>query len=110
MDSYLYVETNWPCVSPHGQGPCEGRLIAISSGNTYSVSCNKCNLGVTGFGSLPQFWITRLIEHGYLRQLKRRPVEKESLGNYLREKHWFDLTLQELVDSIIEKFEVFHRE
>ena len=107
---FLHVETSWPCVSPHGQGNCPGSLTVVSDGDSHSVACSKCNLGTVGQGPLPEFWITKLIEQGYLKQLRRLPAEKKALSQVLRSCEWFQLSLQELVDEIWSKFEIFHRE
>jgi len=107
--AFLHVETSWPCISPFGQKPCEGTLVVIGDGDSYSVACNKCNLGNTGKGPLPEFWINKLIQQGYLRQLRRMPVEKKAMRDFLAE-HNEKRTLQEITDDMFEKFEIFHKD
>lgn len=106
---FLRVETKWPCVAPHGQSNCPGALIVISDGNAHSIACGKCQLGTVGAGPLPEFWITKLIEQGYLRQLSRIPADKQAVADALG-ADWFTLSRQEVVDLIFSAFEVFHRE
>lgn len=113
---FLRVETKWPCVAPHGQQNCPGALIVISDGDTHSIACGKCNLGTVGAGPLPEFWVTKLIEQGYLRQLSRIPADKKAVSDILsawwnRQGHpLLNPSRGEMLDVIFTYFEVFHKD
>jgi hypothetical protein len=67
-----------------------------------------------GKGDLPEFWIKKLIEQGYLRQLSRKPVESKVLKDFmyplLVDTCRHNRTPQEVVDQLLEEFEVFHKD
>lgn len=104
---FLRVETSWPCVSPHVQQPCGGTLTVISEEEAYSVACMKCSMGITGNGPLPQFWLKKLVEQGYIRELARRPVEDADLREFMLKECRNHRTPQEMAGDLTEKFVVF---
>jgi len=104
---YLHVQTLWPCWSPNTQTNCEGSLVVIGEPESYSVACNKCGLGTVGKGKLPEFWINKLIDQGYIKQLSRRPAELRDVLDFMLKAFRKHRTPQEAAGDLLEHFEVF---
>jgi hypothetical protein len=103
---YLRIETNWPCWKTFCP-ECEGGLVVIAENTSYSVCCNKCGYGNTGTGELPDFYMKKLIEEGYIRQLSRRPVDIDDVHKFLMGRVSTQRTYLEMAGDFMEKFEVF---
>lgn len=104
---YLHVQTQWPCWSPNTLAMCEGSLVVIAEPESYSVACNKCGLGSIGKGNIPRFWIDKLIDQGYIKQLSRRPAELKDVLDFMLRNSRKHRTPQETAGDLLEHFEVF---
>jgi len=103
---YLRIETNWPCWKTQ-RPDCEGGLVVIAEDTTYSVCCKQCGHGNTGSGELPDFYMNKLIEDGYVRQLSRRPVDVDDIYHFIMEHTRTQRTYLEMAGDFMERFEVF---
>lgn len=104
---YLRVETGWACWQR--AKPCDGKMVVIGEENFHSVACLKCGYGSSKPTPLPEDYIDRLIREGYIRQISKRPVERSDLHGFFAHAIRSRRTAQELVDDLLERFEVFAR-
>jgi hypothetical protein len=104
---YLRVETNWNCWQR--SVPCDGTMVVIGEDNYHSVSCKKCGYGAAGKAPLPEGYIDRLIEEGYIRQIAKRPAEYEDLTRFFSHQIKFNRSAQEIAGDLLERYEVFAR-
>lgn len=107
---YLRVETQWPCWTiPVTATRCEGTMVVISEENSHSVACSKCGLGTTGRGPLPEQYVGKLVEQGYIRQLSRRPADINALTAFVQREVRHARTPHEMAGDLLEQFEVFYK-
>lgn len=104
---YLRVETNWPCWQR--TKPCDGKMIVIGEDHFHSVSCVTCGYGTSKPVPLPEEYVDRLIQEGYIRQISKRPVERSDLHGYFSHAIRTRRTPQEMADDLLERYEVFVR-
>lgn len=83
--------------------------MVLAEEDGWSVACNKCGLGTVGRDTLPEFYINKLIDQGYIKQLRRRPADVNDVGEFLRRAHRNRRSLQEVAGDLLEQFEVFFR-
>lgn len=103
---YLRVETKWECWRSF---PCQGHMTVIGEDNFHSISCDKCGYGVAGKGTLPESYITKLIEEGYIRQLSRRPAELEDMTRFFSHEIKSHRSAAEMAGDLLERYEVSSR-
>ena len=84
---------------------CRGTLTVIAEPTAYTVMCNECGTGNTGNGKLPTFYLDKLIEQGYIRQLSRLPASQDALFRFFRSRQ--HRSWSEMAGDLLEQFEVF---
>lgn len=83
-------------------------MVVIGEDNFHSVSCNRCGYGTSGKNPLPDSYINKLIEEGYIRQLAKNlaGVEELTLFFATRIRH---RSPAELAGDLLEHYEVSPR-
>lgn len=100
---YLRVETEWGCWRSF---PCSGHMVVIGEDNYHSVSCENCGYGIAGKGALPEQYVTKLIEEGYIKQLARHPADLDTLTRFFSHEIRNNRSAAEMAGDLLEKYEV----
>lgn len=105
---FIHVVTGWPCWQ-RVVAPCDGAMIVQGEDNFHSIVCKKCGFGAAGKNPLPEAYIAKLIEDGYIRQISRRPAEAANLTRFFADRVKRGRTPAELAGDLLEIYEVFVR-
>lgn len=82
-------------------------MVVIGSDESYSVMCGTCNFGQNGKGAIPEGYINRLYEEGYIRQMGRRPAERDELQRFFTGCVRGKRSPSEIAGDLLENYEVF---
>lgn len=88
-------------------GTCDGGMVVIGQDDAWSVRCEKCSIGTTGRGELPEGYINRLVEEGYIRQMERRPADRDHLRRFFTGCIRGRRSAHEITDDLLDRYEVF---
>jgi hypothetical protein len=84
-------------------------MIVIGEDNFHSVSCSTCGYGVAGKGILPEQYVTKLIEGGYIRQLAKKAAGLEDLTRFFTHEIKSHRSAAEMAGDMLERHEVSFR-
>lgn len=84
-------------------------MVVIGEDNFHSVACRKCGYGTSGKGELPEGYVTKLIEEGYIRQIAKRPAEAEDLSKFFAKCLRDHRSAHEIAGDLLERYEVLAR-
>jgi hypothetical protein len=84
-------------------------MVVIGEDTYHSVSCNRCGYGSSSPKPLPEDYIDRLIQEGYIRQIAKRPVEIEDLNRFFSHEIKTKRSAQEITGDLLERYEVSAR-
>ena len=108
---YLRVPTSWSCWQRRlDTTKCEGHMIVIEEDNFHSVCCDRCNVGIAGAGPLPEGYITRLFDEGYIRKIAQKPVDADDLRAFFAGCINYKRSAYEITDDLLERYQVFQKQ
>jgi hypothetical protein len=84
-------------------------MVVIGEDNFHSVVCSTCGYGTAGKGTLPENYIVKLIEEGYIRQLAKRAADLDTLTRFFTHGIKTNRSAAEMAGDLLERYEVSAR-